>query len=133
MCIAFDLGGGSGEPIYWRNWATPFSTYLFPGALGRFTGFWSVLSNALFAYIGTSHPPDPPSFANNLFLSYSPKPLLSYSLSYLSYSLTTFLCVGTELIGVTIGEVANPRKAVPKAIKSTFFRSLSPSPVCEVS
>lgn len=29
---------------------------------------------------------------------------------------------GTELIGVTVGEAANPRIVMPKAIKMTFFR-----------
>lgn len=48
--------------------------------LSIFLGFWSTLTNALFAYIGT------------------------------------------ELIGVTMGEAANPRKAIPKAIRRTFWR-----------
>ena len=47
MCIAFDLGGGSGGPIYWRNWGNPFSHYLFPTSdVGVFLGVWSVMSNA---------------------------------------------------------------------------------------
>ncbi|RKO89982.1 amino acid permease/ SLC12A domain-containing protein [Blyttiomyces helicus] len=29
---------------------------------------------------------------------------------------------GTELVGITAGEAANPRKSVPKAIKGTFWR-----------
>ncbi|KAJ3286266.1 hypothetical protein HDU79_006612 [Rhizoclosmatium sp. JEL0117] len=33
-----------------------------------------------------------------------------------------FSYAGTELIGVTSGEVANPRKSVPRAIKGTFVR-----------
>ncbi|CCH41144.1 General amino acid permease [Wickerhamomyces ciferrii] len=33
-----------------------------------------------------------------------------------------FAYSGTELIGVTISEAANPRKSVPKAIKLTFYR-----------
>lgn len=32
------------------------------------------------------------------------------------------LRIGTELIGVTVGEAQNPRKTVPKAIKLTFWR-----------
>ncbi|KAI8802566.1 lysine-specific permease [Cladochytrium replicatum] len=31
---------------------------------------------------------------------------------------------GTELVGITAGEAANPRKSVPKAINSTFWRIL---------
>lgn len=50
--------------------------------LSIFLGFWSTLTNALFAYIGT------------------------------------------ELIGVTVGEAENPRKNIPKAIRRTFYRIL---------
>lgn len=32
--------------------------------------------------------------------------------------------MGTELVGVTVGEAANPRKVIPKAIKLTFYRIL---------
>ena len=48
--------------------------------LAIFLGFWSTLTNALFAYIGT------------------------------------------ELIGVTVGEAQAPRKNIPIAIRRTFFR-----------
>ncbi|KAI9733091.1 MAG: hypothetical protein M1834_003638 [Cirrosporium novae-zelandiae] len=34
----------------------------------------------------------------------------------------TFAFLGTELVGVTVGEAQNPRKTIPKAIKLTFFR-----------
>ncbi|RMZ92715.1 hypothetical protein DV736_g50, partial [Chaetothyriales sp. CBS 134916] len=36
----------------------------------------------------------------------------------------TFAYLGTELVGVTIGEAQNPRKTVPHAIKLTFYRIL---------
>lgn len=36
----------------------------------------------------------------------------------------TFAYLGTELVGVTVAEAQNPRKAVPKAIKLTFYRIL---------
>lgn len=35
-----------------------------------------------------------------------------------------FAYMGTELIGVTVGEAKNPRKTVPSAIKKTFYRIL---------
>lgn len=35
-----------------------------------------------------------------------------------------FAYLGTELVGVTVGEAQNPRKAIPKAIKLTFYRIL---------
>lgn len=33
-----------------------------------------------------------------------------------------FSFLGAELVGVTVGEAQNPRKAVPRAVKLTFFR-----------
>ena len=36
----------------------------------------------------------------------------------------TFAYLGTELVGVTVGEAQNPRKVIPRAIKLTFFRIL---------
>ncbi|KAJ9100712.1 hypothetical protein QFC20_005405 [Naganishia adeliensis] len=35
-----------------------------------------------------------------------------------------FAYIGTELIGVTVGEARDPRRAIPRAIKSTFWRIL---------
>ena len=52
------------------------------GNHGRFLGFWSVLTTAVFAYLGT------------------------------------------ELVGVTVGECQNPRRVIPRAIKLTFYRIL---------
>lgn len=36
----------------------------------------------------------------------------------------TFAYLGTELVGVTVGEAENPRRNVPRAIKLTFYRIL---------
>lgn len=38
--------------------------------------------------------------------------------------IATFAYLGTELVGVTVGEAQNPRKTIPRAIKLTFFRIL---------
>lgn len=35
-----------------------------------------------------------------------------------------FAYLGTELVGVTVGEAENPRKNIPRAIRLTFFRIL---------
>ena len=35
-----------------------------------------------------------------------------------------FAFLGTELVGVTVGEAQNPRKVIPRAIKLTFYRIL---------
>ncbi|KAF8448005.1 dicarboxylic amino acid permease [Boletus edulis BED1] len=86
--IVIDLGG---NPLhdrigfrYWRPPNGPMGDYLLQyvhdGHLATFLGFWSTLTTALFAYIGT------------------------------------------ELVGVTVGEAKNPKKNVPRAIKRTFVR-----------
>jgi amino acid transporter len=36
----------------------------------------------------------------------------------------TFAYLGTELVGVTVGEAQNPRRVIPRAIKLTFYRIL---------
>jgi amino acid transporter len=36
--------------------------------------------------------------------------------------IATFAFLGTELVGVTVGEAQNPRKTIPRAIKLTFYR-----------
>jgi amino acid transporter len=54
--------------------------YLVEGGPGQFLAFWSVLSSAVFSFLGA------------------------------------------ELVGVTVGEAQNPRKAVPRAVRLTFFR-----------
>jgi amino acid transporter len=41
-----------------------------------------------------------------------------------TFTTAVFAYLGTELVGVTVGECANPRKVIPKAIKLTFYRIL---------
>ena len=66
---------------YWHN-PGAFKAYLDKGSIGNFYGFWSSLTTAVFAFLGT------------------------------------------ELVGVTVGEAANPRKVIPRAIRLTFWRIL---------
>ena len=88
MGIIIDLGGNPHHDRYgfryWRHPYGPMGTYLLDQVhrlhLAIFLGFWSTLSNALLAYIGT------------------------------------------ELIGVTVGEAQNPGKNIPRAIRRTFWR-----------
>ncbi|KAL5635997.1 hypothetical protein ACGC1H_004716 [Rhizoctonia solani] len=89
MGIIIDLGGNPrGDRLGFRYWDpenienAPMGIYKTTGSKGIFLGFWAVMVNALFAYMGT------------------------------------------ELIGVTVGEAQNPRKNIPKAIKRTFWRIL---------
>ncbi|KAG9570394.1 dicarboxylic amino acid permease, partial [Aureobasidium melanogenum] len=76
-------GGPDGTPIGFRYWneSGGFVQYQdIPGAKGRFLGFFSVLMNAAFAFIGT------------------------------------------EITAITAAECANPKRAVPNAIKSVWIR-----------
>jgi amino acid transporter len=41
-----------------------------------------------------------------------------------TFTTAVFAYLGTELVGVTVGECANPRKVIPRAIKLTFYRIL---------
>lgn len=41
-----------------------------------------------------------------------------------TFTTAVFAYLGTELVGVTVGEAANPRKVIPRAIKMTFYRIL---------
>lgn len=88
MGLIIDLGGNPHHDRigfrYWKHPDGPMGSYLLSQVhnphLAIFLGFWSTLTNALFAYIGT------------------------------------------ELIGVTVGEAQNPRKNIPIAIRRTFLR-----------
>ncbi|KAK1232252.1 amino acid transporter [Marasmius sp. AFHP31] len=90
MGIIIDLGGNPKHDRigfrYWNPPNGPLGKYLLDQVhdlpLARFLGFWAVMTNALFAYMGT------------------------------------------ELIGVTVGEAENPRRNIPMAIRQTFFRIL---------
>jgi amino acid transporter len=88
MGLIIDLGGNPMHDRigfrYWEHPYGPMGTYLKStvknNSTAIFLGFWSVLTNAMFAYIGT------------------------------------------ELIGVTVGEAENPRRNIPIAIRRTFWR-----------
>ena len=84
MSICLTSGANPQREVIWfKYWAPPsgpFAGYKADGSVGAFLGWWAVMVNALFAYMGT------------------------------------------ELIGVTVGECANPRKNIPSAIKKTFWR-----------
>ncbi|KAG0647966.1 Dicarboxylic amino acid permease [Hyphodiscus hymeniophilus] len=76
-------GGGKTHPKGFHYWNDPGAFAVYPGlkkGSGQFLGFWSVLSSAVFSFLGA------------------------------------------ELVGVTVGEAQNPRKAIPRAVRLTFFR-----------
>lgn len=55
-CLVIALGGAPKEDrLGFRYWNHPgaFATYLLPGKLGRFLGFWACIVQSCFAYTGT--------------------------------------------------------------------------------
>lgn len=75
-------GGPNHKATGFRYWSDPgaFAPYKLDGGPGKFLAFWSVLTSAVFSFLGA------------------------------------------ELVGVTVGEAQNPRKAIPQAVRLTFFR-----------
>ncbi|KAI0456134.1 amino acid permease [Xylaria acuta] len=64
-----------------------------------------------------------PGAFNSHFSDYVPDGSLARFLGFYSTLVTaTFAFLGTELVGVTVGEAQNPRKTIPRAIKLTFYR-----------
>ncbi|RDW60145.1 hypothetical protein BP5796_11751 [Coleophoma crateriformis] len=81
--LVIAVGGGPDHDAKgFRYWHVPgaFAAYKAEGAGGRFLAFFSVLTAAVFSFLGS------------------------------------------ELVGVTVGEAQNPRKAIPRAVKLTFYR-----------
>jgi amino acid transporter len=68
----------------------------------------------------------PPSLTpNSAFRPYIMQGDAGKFLGFWSTMITaTFAYLGTELVGVTVGEAQNPRKTIPRAIRLTFYRIL---------
>ncbi|CED82715.1 amino acid permease [Phaffia rhodozyma] len=83
--IAINCGAGPADQgyigfRYWKN-PGPFVQYeRIPGSLGKFLGFWAVLTQAAFSFIGT------------------------------------------EIVAIAAGEAENPRRNLPKAIRTVYIR-----------
>ncbi|KAI0534657.1 amino acid permease [Xylaria digitata] len=64
-----------------------------------------------------------PGAFNPKFNDQIPEGSLGRFLTFYSTLVTaTFAFLGTELVGVTVGEAQNPRRTIPRAIKLTFYR-----------
>ncbi|KAF8507233.1 dicarbixylic amino acid permease [Gautieria morchelliformis] len=95
MCIIIDLGGNpKHDRIGFRYWKHP------SGPMGTY----------LLTQVGGQKP-------LSTFLGF-----WASRLSVMINALFSF--IGTELIGVTVGETKNPRRNIPMAIRRTFFRIL---------
>lgn len=98
--IILSAGGGpSGEVIgfkYWKN-PGPFTQYAgIPGALGQFLGFWAVLTQAAFSYIGTEIVAIAAAEARN------PRKTLPSSIKKVYIRILIFYLGGTFIIGILV-------------------------------
>jgi amino acid transporter len=70
--------------------------------------------------LSKSHFTTPEILANRLLAGSAGRFLAVWS----TFTTAVFAYLGTELVGVTVGEAANPRRVIPRAIKLTFYRIL---------
>lgn len=98
--IILDAGGGPDHDAigfrYWRN-PGPFVQHLgIEGSLGRFLGFWSVLVQAAFSYIGTEITAITAGEAKN------PKKSLPSAIKGVAVRILFFYVFGTFIIGLLV-------------------------------
>lgn len=98
--IILDAGGGPDHDHlgfrYWRN-PGPFVQYLgIEGSLGRFLGFWAVLIQASFSYIGTEITAITAGEARN------PKKSLPTAIRGVAVRICMFYILGTFVIGLLV-------------------------------
>lgn len=98
--IILSAGGGpSGEKIgfkYWRD-PGPFTQYSgIPGSLGQFLGFWAVLTQAAFSYIGTEIVAIAAAEARN------PRKTLTSAIKKVYIRILIFYLGGTFIIGLIV-------------------------------
>ena len=102
--IILDLGGGpDGDRIGFRYWENPgpFVQYHgISGAEGRFLGWWAVMTQAAFSFIGTE------IVAVRTFTTWRERHFLK------------------PLSQIAAGEAKNPRRNLPKAIRRIYIRIL---------
>ena len=112
--IILDLGGGPDHDRlgfrYWKN-PGPFVQYNdIAGAKGRFLGFWAVLTQAAFSFIGTE--------------------IVAVSLPLSVHNAAQSCRAGIENdviklnFQIAAGEAKNPRRNLPRAIRRVYIRIL---------
>ncbi|SCV73725.1 BQ2448_6155 [Microbotryum intermedium] len=97
--IILDAGGVTGDPIGFRYWRNPgvFVQYLgIEGAKGRFLGFWAVLIQAAFSYIGTEIVAITAGEARN------PKKTLPKAIRRVYVRILLFYILGVFVIGLLV-------------------------------
>ncbi|KAG0150850.1 hypothetical protein CROQUDRAFT_72322 [Cronartium quercuum f. sp. fusiforme G11] len=116
--IIVDLGGITGDRLGFRYWKDPglFVQYRgIPGAAGRFLGFFSVLINASFAYVGVEMPAIAAAEAKN------PRRNLPKAIKRVAARVLVFYVSGTLIISILVSS-KDPQLslAVATGAKSPF-------------
>lgn len=91
-------GGPSGEATGFRYWRDPgaFAEVYTTGPLGKFLGFWSVMVNATFAYLGTELVGTTAAEAKN------PRRSIPKAIRLTFYRILFFYCLSIFLVGLII-------------------------------
>ncbi|TPX55337.1 hypothetical protein PhCBS80983_g05405 [Powellomyces hirtus] len=129
LILIFNLFGGKGygETEYWLSFTKIVTVFIFiiigvlvaSGAIGGTTYGFSNWSSP-----GAIRTDTKPSDAESL-PTQDYEPGLNAFFNICATMVTVgFSYMGTELVGIAAGESANPRKAVPKAIRNVFWRIL---------
>ncbi|KAK4702354.1 hypothetical protein P7C70_g3871, partial [Phenoliferia sp. Uapishka_3] len=106
--LIITCGGVPGSPaIGFRYWKRPgpfVQLNGIPGAGGRFLSFWY-------------------TFVQAAFVSFQSSPCFKFG-QHTDIAMFRQSYLGTEIVALTAGEAANPRRNVPKAIRRVFYRIL---------
>lgn len=99
FCIVIAAGGGpNGEATGFKYWRNPgaFAELYDTGATGKFLGFWSVMVNATFAYLGTELVGVTAGEAQN------PRRSIPKAIKLTFYRILFFYCLSVFLIGMIV-------------------------------
>lgn len=115
-------GGPNGDATGFRYWSNPgaFAEKYATGSLGRFLGFWSVMVNATFAYLGTELVGVTAGEAQN------PRRSIPKAIRLTFYRILFFYCLSVFLVGMIVPyndehlAFANDQAANPSANASPF-------------
>jgi amino acid transporter len=117
-------GGPTKDPIGFRHWKDPGAfAELKPyatGSLGRFLGFWSVMVNATFAYLGTELVGVTAGEAQN------PRRTIPKAIRLTFYRILFFYCLSVLLVGMIVPYNSDKLQFANASAKNGATASASP-------
>ncbi|KAG9254013.1 dicarboxylic amino acid permease [Emericellopsis atlantica] len=99
FCIVIAAGGGpNGQATGFKYWRDPgaFAELKVKGSVGQFLGFWSVMVNATFAYLGTELVGVTAGEAQN------PRRSIPKAIKLTFYRIVVFYCLSVLLVGMIV-------------------------------